>query len=110
MESKFTKVICDALKKRNALVFAIVAGKRQEPGWPDRYVAHTLWSGWLEFKGPKTVVTDLQRYRLRELVARGVEAWVLREPDIIENHSGIRVTEFEVMDLLEVLNDLSMRP
>lgn len=67
-ESLFTKQVCDELKRVNATVFNFVAGSPgQTPGIPDRYVSHMLFQGFLEFKGTKTSVSQVQTIMHREL-------------------------------------------
>jgi hypothetical protein len=100
-ECKETRKICKALKAKGALVFAVVGGPMQEPGWPDRYVAHWKWSGWLEFKTPTGRLTPLQKQRLDALRTRGVPAFVVRLPNRIEQPDGTLVATFD--DLLETL-------
>lgn len=78
-----------------AMVFAVVAHRLQESGWPDRYVSHVRWRGWLEFKGPETPVAVKQRIVLRGLRARGDAAWVVRLPNRVEDEDGALLGEFD---------------
>lgn len=70
LEGKFTSLICDGLKRRNALVLPFVAHLMSEPGWPDRYVVHSSWCGWLEFKGTTGRVAPIQWHRIAEINRR----------------------------------------
>ena len=108
MECKKTRDLCNELKKLNAVVLAIVAHTKQEPGWPDRYICHTRWHGWIEFKDVHTRLAPLQRIRIRELRKRGDNAWVVRFPDRIEDHEGRLHATFDgtAVGLLQVLGDL----
>ena len=94
-ETQWTREIVDDLKNCNTVVFAIVGGMMQQPGWPDRYIAHTLWQGHLEFKGVKTRVGDKQKIIIRELNLRqqGI-AYVIRQPNRIERWDGSLVEYF----------------
>ena len=94
-EATLTRRLCKELEKRGAFVFAIVGGILQEPGWPDRYIAHKKWSGWVEFK-KNTKVSEKQAWIISELRKRGVNAVVVRfgEP---------RIGEWSVSQLLEQL-------
>jgi len=66
-ETQRTRALCEQLVKHNTTVFACVAQKMQAPGWPDRFLSHTKWRGWVEFKNPKTPLTTDQRLILRAL-------------------------------------------
>lgn len=88
-ESKRTRVMCKFLEDRGALIFAVVASLRQEPGWPDRYIAPP--GVWLEFK-LRSKPTPKQAWVLEQLTLRGAQAYVVRHLDgnfvDIEDHSG----------------------
>ena len=77
MECVKTRKLCRLFEQCNALTFAVVGGRMQQPGWPDRYVAHAYWSGWLEMK-EKGRLSQLQRKVLQGLHERGASAYVLR--------------------------------
>lgn len=47
-------------------------------GWPDRFVAHRLWRGYLECKDFNGVVDPLQKRILQQLNERKQDAFVLR--------------------------------
>jgi hypothetical protein len=104
-EIAWTRRICNEMKACNALVFACVGGPMQEPGWPDRYVHHTYWSGWLEFKGVRTTVKLKQKIILRKLGRCG---YVARQPNRIETADGKLVALFDGtgLGLLKCLRDL----
>jgi hypothetical protein len=87
-------------------VFAIVAHKFQEPGWPDRYVHHRYWHGWLEFKGEHTRLDKKQRIIIARLNERVPDsAFVVRWPDRIEDEEGELLATFNGTghDLIEAL-------
>lgn len=69
-ESTTTVKMCRALELCGAQTFAVVGGTRQRSGWPDRYLHHRLWHGWLEAKGPSTGTAAIQRHTLSELNRR----------------------------------------
>jgi len=77
-EAGFTRKVCARLRARGALVFAVVGGPMQAPGWPDRYVAHPAWQGWLEFKTARGRLAPAQKIVLRALSERGAKAYVMR--------------------------------
>ena len=76
-ETKRTVALCRKLEKHGAMTFAVVAQMHQAPGWPDRFIAYE-GGIWVEFKGPKTKVSTLQRIIMQRLRERGVSAIVLR--------------------------------
>lgn len=66
-ETERTNILCAALRKYNAIILVNHASGRTSPDWPDRYISHPRWHGWIEFKNPKTNVTDGQKRVLAEL-------------------------------------------
>ena len=72
------------------MVFSCVASRMQTSGWPDRYVSHPLWSGWLEFKAENGRLSALQREVLRRLRSHDAgQAFVARhETRTIEDEAG----------------------
>ena len=109
MEGTKTRKIDALLRRRNAIVFAIVGGMRQQDGWSDRYIAHRYWSGWIEFKDTKTRVRDLQRIRIRELNERGVEAYIVRFTDdglCVQDHADTVLANCQPETLLETLQSI----
>ncbi len=107
-ESPWTAKVGGEMKRLGALVFAVVGGDMQEPGWPDRYVAHPSYVGWLEFKGATTRVEKLQEIVMRRLKARGANCYVVRWPGRIETETGELLREFDGTggDLLVKLREL----
>lgn len=94
-ESQLTRRLCRELEELGALTFAVVGGMRQEAGWPDRYVAHAVWSGWLEFKVYGNALSPLQAKRLRELESRGVAAMCVNHDEfVVSRHDGTVVGKF----------------
>jgi hypothetical protein len=108
-ESSDTRDLCAQLKKFNAVVYAVVGSQFAHPGWPDRYVHHRYWCGWLEFKAPKGSLSKLQReviHKLNEL--KPGSAFVVRHPDSVEDCDGRVLAEFSsAHDLLLKLRDLT---
>lgn len=50
-----------------ALVIPYVASKRNLAGTPDRWVLGQEFEGWIEFKGVRTKVTNIQAYMMRRM-------------------------------------------
>lgn len=96
-ESPWTRDICNELVEQGAWFFAIVGGKFQKSGLPDRVIAHrTTGVMFLEFKGEKTKVKPIQRYVMNEM-RRRVESScvVVRCPDRVENPDGTLLCRFD---------------
>ncbi len=96
MECKLTKIICDELKRYNCKICIISGGSVfQTTGLPDRFISHSMWSGWIEFKDSETQLTKLQTYWIKEFRQRGQNAVVVRFPYRIEDHSGAILSYFD---------------
>ena len=59
----------------------------QEPGWPDLYIAHPKFVGWIETKGVNTLVKTIQRTVMEELAMCNVDVFILTF--LTENHYSI---------------------
>lgn len=71
-----TRRLCRELEGLGAATFAAVGG-RASCGWPDRYLAHPLWCGWVEFKRRGARPTKAQELRIQALTTAGAAAcWV----------------------------------
>jgi hypothetical protein len=109
-ESARTRKLCEGLRKLNAMVYAAVAGEKGTSGWPDRYVHHRTWQGWLEFKDGTRKCTPLQQEIIRGMNARCCgSAYVVRHgANTIENHDGEVLATFDgtATSLLGALEDL----
>jgi hypothetical protein len=49
-ESEWSRKWTAELRRCNADVLSIVASEKQNPGWPDRYIHHIFFSGFIEVK------------------------------------------------------------
>lgn len=66
----------------NALIFAFVGSAYCASGIPDWFLAHRIWTGWIEHKMPYGKISPSQRAQLIKLKHRGVKAYVLiHEPN-----------------------------
>ena len=106
-ESKFTKLCCDALRAKGALVYACVATEYQS-GWPDRYISHKYWHGWIEFKSITRRLETNQRIVIQQLQLRGDNALIIRESvdkriGQLEDIDGKVIRVFWINDILELL-------
>jgi len=78
LESKFQKHVKTYLENCGAMVLNVHGHQMQAAGWPDLYVAHENFNGWVELKVGKNWLSKLQEHRCRELDRRGVPALCLR--------------------------------
>jgi hypothetical protein len=111
LESDFTRKICSDLKALGALVYPLIGQTRGVRGWPDRYVHHWRWCGFLEFKGPKTIVDPLQLETIRKLnQRREFTAFIVREPDILLDCNENKICNFAGtgQDLLDAIVEFSI--
>jgi len=85
-EAKFTKWFCRCIEKNNGMTHAIVGNAMSRGGWPDRYIAHIKWSGFIEFKAGDNRLSEIQQKILKGLKARGVNVFVVvfRNKDFFE--------------------------
>jgi len=98
-ESALQTRVMRQLRARGALVFNVHGHGMQEPGWPDLYVAHVRWQGWVELKVEGRKLGTAQRIIIRRLVERGVNVSVVRDDclvDIVEFLDARRVTVNEL--------------
>lgn len=117
-EPQWTREICKRLLAVNTRVYAIVGGLRQQSGLPDRYICHSIWQGWLEFKNVYTPLDARQKIELRELNRRqpGI-AFILSKHstdtkcfkgDICDFEENILATfDGSALDLLQKLQTLT---
>jgi hypothetical protein len=97
-ESAQTRELCRELEACSAITYSAIGNMMSVPGWPDRYVHHAAWHGWLEFKIEGKYLTPLQRQRILELNHRVPgSAFVVRHVGIIglqvENADGIKLCQ-----------------
>lgn len=70
-ECELTRWLCAELERANAVTIALVGHEMQRAGLPDRYVCHSSWRGWVEFKRNDGAVSAAQRVVLQRLLDRG---------------------------------------
>jgi len=119
-ESEWTRGLCRDLEKLGAVTLALVAGGKsrgqmmQTPGWPDRYICHPLWMGWLEFK-VDAPLTPLQAQRIRMLNERWPGcAYAVRQTNIgilVQNwkSESLLLSQNSARDLLRSLFQLQVK-
>lgn len=112
-ESELTRRLCEGLEKRGCLVLAVVGGKMQAPGWPDRFVScpsDYRWHGWIEFKGPHGKLSGAQHRIVGGIRKRGGQAVVFRHGhNTLEDETGsvLATSDGTAEGLLKCLQKLS---
>jgi len=106
-ETALRKPICEALRKCGGDITPYVGSTMGREGTCDIFLAHKLWHGWIEFKGPNTKIKPTQELYIQELRKRNVKAVVIR---IFENNSLMFDEELSVnwldgWDILEALQN-----
>ena len=76
-ESAYQKIIRDEFRSLGAVVLNKLGTMHEGPGWPDLYVAHKIWTGWIELKTGSKLST-VQAQRIDQLRQCGVNVVVLR--------------------------------
>ena len=105
-EHQFSKKLVAGLRRCNAIVLNIHGEEKQASGWPDLYIAHSFYNGFVELKGERTELKSLQAAIIRKLKERGTYACVVRYPNLIQNEEGVRIMRLESMEPLELLKAL----
>lgn len=77
-ETKLTSRLVRGGRTARAMILNVHGHKMQTPGWPDLYIAHKLWTGFLEMKGPRTKIEPHQQQIIGGLKERNVSVYVVR--------------------------------
>jgi len=114
-ETNFQRILIKSLRECGATVFNIHGHAMQVAGIPDLYVAHKIWSGWLELKCGNNPPTKLQSHTLKKLNDSGVEAYILVEdkPRMILRKHSMEIVGYipllsNSLDGIEFLNKLAL--
>lgn len=91
-ETQLTAQLVKAWREMRAEVLNLHGHMGQAPGWPDVFISHRTWTGWLEFKGSKTPWQPRQREIIKTL-GRTENIWVVR---FLEQESSY--WRFEISD------------
>ena len=78
LERTFQHYVKDGLTAVGAWVFNVHGHVMQKRGVPDLYIAHPLWTGWIELKYESRELQTIQRAHLNSLLMLTVPAFVLR--------------------------------
>ncbi|PHR91989.1 MAG: hypothetical protein COA69_09495 [Robiginitomaculum sp.] len=80
-ESGFQNALIKGMRDRGAQVFNCHGHMMQEPGWPDLWVGHPKFQGWIELKVGHNGLSGKQRVILKRL-------WRCRVPSIVITKIG----------------------
>lgn len=70
-ETQWKAALVKALRDAGAAVLSVHGHAQQAPGWPDIYVCHGVWDGWVELKKSDGVMSEAQRIVARKLERQG---------------------------------------
>jgi len=98
-ESQYQKFLGDKLRSAGAMVLKLHGHAQQSSGWPDLFIGHRIWTGWLEVKFQDgRWKNELQRHRIRDLRFRNVPCFVIRwmaGHEVLEDEDGNIVGKLE---------------
>lgn len=80
-ETGFVKELRLIIESVGGVCFKIHGHAMQESGWPDLYIAHPFWTGWIETKVGRRKTSALQQDKMRKLVRCKVNVMTLRYND-----------------------------
>ena len=87
-ESQMQTSLVKGLKDIGAMVLNLHGHAMQQSGWPDLYIVHWTWKGWIELKKEGGVATPLQKQRLGDLTVRGERAFLV---ELIERERWVSI-------------------
>lgn len=99
-ETALTRRIVSSLRVVNAVVLNKIGNFREGRGWPDLYIAHKRFHGWLKLK-VDAPVSQAQRDMLRMLERQHVPALVMRL--VADRH--LRFTRWDDTQIGELVID-----
>ena len=99
-ETKLTAQLVRAGRECKAEILSLKGVKpteqgSQTPGWPDIFVSHPYWWGWIEFKGPRTLISPIQKRVIKNLMERSTPVWVVRFLDQERDYWHFRIEDYE---------------
>lgn len=77
-ESAFQRRVIQQLRLAGAVVLNKQGTAEEGPGWPDLWVGHQLWQGWLELKMGNAWPSPVQCAKIGRLMGASVPVFVLR--------------------------------
>jgi len=76
-ENQFQNILIEHFKNNGGLILNIHGHLMQKSGWPDLYVSHPEWRGWIELKVEGRKLTTLQRIVIKDLIKRETNAFTM---------------------------------
>ena len=102
-ENKWKAALKKAFVEAGADALSLHGHGMQAPGWPDLWIGHWRWSGWLELKAHKGELSTAQRIIGRKLERRQqfycVRATAKWDGFTVEDSNGN--AKFEALSLLD---------
>lgn len=110
-ETFLRKKLVKALREVGAEVIPYVGSLMGQQGTADIFVAHKMWHGWIEFKGPNTKIKPLQIRFINRQLDRNVNALFCRMLDertvnINESHLWTWDNGWELLSIFKEECDL----
>jgi hypothetical protein len=82
IETRLTARLIKQIRLANGRVLNVHGHASQDPGWPDVFITHKYWTGWIEFKGPRTPISEYQENILASLYQQ-VSIWIVRFVEVV---------------------------
>lgn len=77
-ENKFQTRLVEMLRSRGAKVLNVHGHMLQQAGWPDLFISHWDFTGWIELKVDDRPASTLQKICVKDLRLRRTKAFFLR--------------------------------
>lgn len=90
-ETKLTARLVKAWRAMGYDALNITGSGMQSPGWPDIYLNSSVWRGFIEFKGPKTVVQKHQAALIERLCKSHSPVRIVRFLELGEGYWRVRI-------------------
>lgn len=86
LETEFSSEIRAAIEGVGGWTFKKWGNAMEGAGYPDRFIAHPKWRGWIEEKVNRRPLTDIQRVTISDMLRRHEPAIVVRLWDSGNEH------------------------
>lgn len=104
-ESVFEKRVKECLTKCDAMRLKVHGHMMQDSGWPDLYVCHIKWQGWIELKVEDENLRENQKICIKGIRRRGGNALVVRcKQGLISCDGAEAIIAFEDISPLNIIN------
>lgn len=96
-EGKLQAKLLKSLRDIGARVLKLHGHAMQAAGWPDTYVTHPKFSGWVELKSLDRKTEPLQKKIMNELRRNYVPAFVVRPHHVIKDMVVVETPDGEIL-------------